>query len=125
MTDLLQLARTAQVNAHAPYSGFRVGAAIRLQSGETSYGATICAERGAIMSAVAALGTVSVVEVVVVSEGNPPWPPCGMCRQVLSEFCVPDCPIHAVNGAGVELSWRFDQLLPSGFTPEYLGESQS
>ena len=134
MTDLLQLARAAQSHAHAPYSGFHVGAAIRLQNGETfagcnvenaSYGATICAERGAILSAVAALGTVSVVEVVVVSEGNPPWPPCGMCRQVLSEFCAPDCRVHAINAEGVHLSWRFDELLPSGFTPEYLDESKS
>ena len=100
MTDLLSLARAAQTRAYAPYSGFHIGAAIRLENGDVfagcnvenaSYGATICAERGAILTAVAASGHVRVVEVVVASEGNPPWPPCGMCRQVLAEFCTPDC----------------------------------
>lgn len=111
-----------------------MGAAIRLQNGATfggcnvenaSYGATICAERGAILSAVAVHGHIPVVEVVVVSEGNPPWPPCGMCRQVLSEFCSPDCMVHAVNGEDKTISWRFGDLLPSGFTPEFLSEPNS
>lgn len=131
MTDLLSLARAAQRNAYAPYSGFHIGAAIRLEDGQTfagcnvenaSYGATICAERGAILGAVAVLGTVRVVEVVVVSEGTPPWPPCGMCRQVLAEFCAPDCLVHAVNSAGTKLSWRFDELFPCGFTPQFVNE---
>lgn len=131
MTDLLPLARTAQRNAYAPYSGFHIGAAIRLQNGEcfagcnvenASYGATICAERGALLCAVAALGKVRVVEVVVVSEGESPWPPCGMCRQVLAEFCAPDCLVHAVNSQGTTLSWRFDELFPSGFTPAFVNE---
>lgn len=134
MTDLLALARAAQRNAHAPYSGFHIGAAIRLEDGQTfagcnvenaSYGATICAERGAILSAVATSGTVRVVEVVVASEGAPPWPPCGMCRQVLAEFCAPDCLVHAVSSGGTTLSWRFDELFPSGFTPDFLSEPQA
>jgi cytidine deaminase len=131
MTDLLSLARAAQRNAHAPYSGFHIGAAIRLENGQTfagcnvenaSYGATICAERAAILGAVAAIGTLRVVEVVVASEGSPPWPPCGMCRQVMAEFCAPDCLVHAVNSEGTTLSWRFDELFPCGFTPHFLGE---
>ena len=123
------MASAAQRNAHAPYSGFHIGAAIRLRSGEcfagcnvenASYGATICAERGAILCAVAALGQIEIVEVVVVSEGDPPWPPCGMCRQVLAEFCVATCLVHAVNSTGTSRSWRFSELFPSGFGADFL-----
>jgi cytidine deaminase len=122
--DLLEAARAARQNAHSPYSGFRVGAAIRLQGGaifngcnveNASYGATICAERGAILSAVAALGALSIVQIVVLSDANPPWPPCGMCRQVIAEFAAPNCRVWCVNEAGEGFLQSFEALFPRGF----------
>lgn len=94
---LLQLARDAQKNAYAPYSKFRVGAAILLENGEVftgcnvenvSYGLTNCAERSAIFAAVAKLGgeAVNIVAVAVVNDQDAPCSPCGACRQVIAEF---------------------------------------
>jgi cytidine deaminase len=122
--DLLHAARTARANAHSPYSGFRVGAAIRLASGEVfggcnvenaSYGATICAERGAILGAVAACGTIQIVEIVVLSDANPPWPPCGMCRQVIAEFAAPQCAVWCVNEIGEGVQRPFAEFFPQSF----------
>ncbi len=95
--DLLQLARAAQQQAHAPYSKFNVGAAVLLDNGEiftgcnvenASYGLTNCAERTAIFSAVAKLGgpNVKIVAVAVVNSQDAPCSPCGACRQVIAEF---------------------------------------
>ena len=95
--DLLQLARAAQQQAHAPYSKFHVGAAVLLENGEiftgcnvenASYGLTNCAERTAIFSAVAKLGgpNVKIVAVAVVNSQDAPCSPCGACRQVIAEF---------------------------------------
>jgi cytidine deaminase len=94
---LLQRAREAQQNAYAPYSKFRVGAAILLDNGEiftgcnvenASYGLTNCAERSAIFAAVSQLGAaaVRVKAVAVVNDHNVPCSPCGACRQVIAEF---------------------------------------
>jgi|SRR6267142_7200958 len=95
--DLLQMARAAQRQAHAPYSKFHVGAAVLLENGEiftgcnvenASYGLTNCAERTAIFSAVAKLGgpNVKIVAVAVVNSQDAPCSPCGACRQVIAEF---------------------------------------
>lgn len=128
--DLLEAARAARSRAHCPYSGFQVGAAIRLAEGaifggcnveNASYGATICAERGAICAAVAALGRVKISEIVVVSEGSPPWPPCGMCRQVIAEFAAPGCVIWCVNEGGEVWKQPFEELFPRGFGAGDLG----
>jgi cytidine deaminase len=125
--ELLDAARAAQRNAYAPYSKFHVGAAILLEDGSifsgcnvenASYGGTICAERGAILSAVAQKGPIKITEIVVVSNGSPPWPPCGMCRQVISEFCGPDVPLHAVNENDERSTWRFEELFPMSFSAE-------
>src|SRR5436305_627041 len=94
---LLKLAREAQQNAYAPYSKFRVGAAILLDNGEiftgcnvenASYGLTNCAERSAIFAAVSKLGgaKVTVAGVAVVNDHDAPCSPCGACRQVIAEF---------------------------------------
>lgn len=94
---LLKLAREVQNNAYAPYSNFRVGAAVLLENGEVfagcnvenaSYGLTNCAERSAIFAAVSKLGAarVKILAVAVVNDHDAPCSPCGACRQVLAEF---------------------------------------
>jgi cytidine deaminase len=127
VTDtLISAARSAQARAYAPYSNFRVGAALESIDGEVftgcnvenaSYGLTICAERAAISAAVVA-GARRFRRAVVVSDVDPPAAPCGACRQVLAEFGL-DLPIEAV-GSLRSLSWRLGDLLPSAFGPEQL-----
>jgi cytidine deaminase len=94
--ELLSAARDAAQHAYAPYSGFRVGAALLLESGEiitaanvenASYGLSICAERSAVVRAVAQHGPKMRIQAVAVTNlNNAPSSPCGACRQVLSEF---------------------------------------
>jgi cytidine deaminase len=127
VTDtLISAARSAQARAYAPYSNFRVGAALESIDGEVftgcnvenaSYGLTICAERAAITAAVGA-GVRRFRRAVVVSDVDPPAAPCGACRQVLAEFGL-DLPIEAV-GSQRSISWRLEDLLPSAFGPEQL-----
>ncbi|MGD0830279.1 MAG: cytidine deaminase [Terracidiphilus sp.] len=122
--SLLEMAREAAVNAYAPYSGFRVGAALRLVSGEfvtgcnvenMSYGLTICAERSAVARAVSQFGPKIRIEAVAVANLNEAAsPPCGACRQMLAEFILPDAPVifAAEDGARV---MAFRELLPMAF----------
>ena len=93
-SDLIKEAKKVRENAYAPYSRFKVGAAILTGTGKVfggvnvenaSYGLTICAERAAIFAAVAA-GETDVVSVAIATDGTEPTLPCGACRQVLSEF---------------------------------------
>lgn len=118
-------ASKARKNAYTPYSDFKVGAAIvsaatgRIYSGcnveNSSYGATICAERNAILNAIANEGQIGIDMLVVVSDDNPPAPPCAQCLQVLAEFSRPETEIHLVDLAGNVCQYRFDQLLPFPF----------
>jgi cytidine deaminase len=123
---LIELARSAQQQAYAPYSQFRVGAALEGDDGRVftgcnvenaSYGLTICAERTALAAAVAA-GVRRFVKLVVVTDSNPPASPCGACRQVLAEFDL-DLEIEAV-GPGGAVQWRLRELLPDAFVRERL-----
>ena len=127
MTDvLITAARGAQARAYAPYSNFRVGAALEGADGtvflgcnveNASYGLTICAERAAVLAAVSA-GVTRFRRAVVVSDVDPPAAPCGACRQVLAEFGL-DLPIEGV-GPRTSVEWRLSELLPSAFGPEQL-----
>lgn len=122
--ELLAMAKHAYENAYAPYSNFRVGAAILLASGEifygcnvenASYGLTNCAERTAIFSAVAALGAklVRIRAVAVVNDQTVACSPCGACRQVISEF-GPDAEIFYLGPSGIKRS-SIRELLPNCF----------
>jgi cytidine deaminase len=120
---LLQSARQRMKHAYAPYSKFRVGAAILLSNGKifsgcnvenASYGMTNCAERTAIFSAVAKLGPkVEIRAVTVVNEHGVPCSPCGACRQVIYEF-GPDATIF-FQGANGPKQAHITELLPEGF----------
>ena len=124
LLNLYDLARQAAENAYSPYSHFRVGAALRLTSGEVvtgtnvenmSYGLTICAERSAVVRAVSQFGPEIRVEAVAVANLNDaPSPPCGACRQVLSEFTLPDAPVIFPVEEG-ERVMAFRELLPLAF----------
>ena len=122
LARLVESARTARANAHAPYSGCRVGAAVLADTGSVyagcnvenaSYGLAICAERNAVASAVAA-GERRFVGAVVVTDATPPWSPCGACRQVLAEFG--DFPVVLANLAGVTVNTSVAELLPRAFS---------
>jgi cytidine deaminase len=120
---LLRSAKAVMKNAHAPYSKFRVGAAILLSSGEiisgcnvenASYGMTNCAERTAIFSAVAKYGPhIEIVAVCVVNDQGVPCSPCGACRQVIYEF-GPEAAIFFPGVNGPRQS-HITELLPEGF----------
>lgn len=121
---LLQFAREAQNNAYAPYSKFRVGAAVLLENGEVftgcnvenaSYGLTNCAERSAVFAAVSKLGggQVKIRAVAVVNDQDLPCSPCGACRQVIAEF-GPQAVIWYQGRNGIQES-TLALLLPDGF----------
>jgi cytidine deaminase len=120
--DLLAAAAAAREHAHAPYSGFRVGAAVRTADGRVftgcnienaTYGLTLCAERVAVFKAMSE-GAREFVQVAVVADTDPLTPPCGACRQILSEFC-PRAEIVLGNLAGQVATRRMEELLPSPF----------
>ena len=127
MTDpLVQAARAAQAKAYAPYSNFRVGAALESDSGDVfvgcnvenaSYGLTICAERAAVVSAVSA-GARNFRRIVIASDSEPPAPPCGACRQVLAEFGS-ELEVESVGPLQTR-RWILRELLPDAFTGEIL-----
>ncbi len=127
MSDpLVRAAEAARRHAHAPYSRYRVGAAVETDDGaiypgcnveNASYGLTICAERAAVCAAVAA-GARQIRRAVVVTDSDPPGAPCGACRQVLAEFGL-DMEVTAI-GPKRTARWTLRELLPDAFTSEAL-----
>jgi cytidine deaminase len=126
MSDLATQARAAMRHAWAPYSEFKVGAAIEADDGRVftgcnvesaSYGLTICAERMALGAAVVA-GARRLKRVMVTTEVDPPAAPCGACRQLLAEFGL-DLEVIAM-GPATERRWTLAALLPDAFTKETL-----
>ena len=121
---LLDRAHAAAQHSYSPYSGFKVGAALRLASGEivtgtnvenVSYGLTICAERSALVRAVAEFGPgIRVAAIAVANLNNAASPPCGACRQMLAEFVLPDAPIAFPTGDGARVM-PFSEILPFAF----------
>jgi cytidine deaminase len=128
MSDpLLDAAESAQAHAWAPYSRFRVGAAVETDDGRifsgvnvenASYGLTLCAERVAIAAAVTA-GARGFRRLAVATDASPPSAPCGACRQVLAEFGGD--PVVVAVGPGGSRRWRLSELLPDAFGREDLG----
>lgn len=129
LRELHQSACQAREKAYSPYSGKKVGSAVRLSDGSvfqgcnvenSSYGATCCAERVAIQKAVSEKGKIQIVEVMVVTDSDPPWPPCGICRQVISEFAQPGAVIHFANLKGDVRTSPFSEIYPHAFTPSFV-----
>jgi cytidine deaminase len=124
--ELVAAARQARTRAYAPYSNFTVGAAVlageRVYAGcnveNASYGLCICAERVAATTAVAA-GERRIDAVAVVGSARRPTPPCGACRQFLSEF-GPDMAVIVETPDGDREVWTMSEVLPHPFGPEFL-----
>jgi cytidine deaminase len=128
--ELRDIAFAALERAYAPYSSFRVGAAILAEDGSVgvgcnvenaSYPAAMCAERVAV-GALASQGIRRFDLLVIATEADSPTPPCGFCRQVLAEF-APSLSILSVTRSGAEARWSLADLLPSPFTPHFLHHS--
>lgn len=119
-----QKAIAAQSNAYAPYSKFHVGSALQVKGSDevitgfnvenASYGATVCAERTAMYSALTQ-GHKEFEFAVVVTNMEPPAPPCALCLQVLVEFCPPDFPVYLGNKDGIKKKATLGELLPVPF----------
>ena len=120
--ELIKKAQEARKKAYAPYSKFKVGAALLTKSGKvytganvenSAYGLTVCAERSAVFQAVNN-GDKDFVKIVVAADKNPPITPCGACRQVLSEF-TRDLEVVCVNTKGRIDRYSLKELLPEAF----------
>ncbi|KMO44894.1 cytidine deaminase [Methylobacterium tarhaniae] len=125
---LFSAARAVQARAHAPYSRFRVGAAILDEAGAVHAGCNVenaaypvgtCAEAGAIAAMVAGGGR-RIAAILVLGDGEALVTPCGACRQRIREFAAPDTPIHVAGPRGVRRTFTLDELLPASFGPDNL-----
>jgi cytidine deaminase len=126
---LAAAAAAARERAYAPYSGFAVGAAALFEDGHFTQGANVenasyslgvCAERNAVAAGVLG-GHGRLRAVLVLSSSARPVPPCGACRQVLSEFAGPELPVQSRTVGGAKMTHTLGSLLPEAFGPEWLG----
>src|SRR5918997_3564853 len=126
--ELFKAAKAIQAKAYAPYSRFKVGAAIATDTGKVFTGCNVenaaypvgsCAEAGAI-SAMIAAGESRIGQIVVMGEGENLVTPCGGCRQRIREFAAPDAPIYIAGPEGIRKSFTLDELLPFSFGPDNL-----
>ncbi len=125
---LVEKAKKVRENAYAPYSKFKVGAAVLADDGKVytganvenvSYGLTVCAERVAVFKAVSE-GARQIRAVAIVADTDKPISPCGACRQVLLEFAAKECKVIMANLKGEQVTKSIDELIPYSFTKEDL-----
>jgi cytidine deaminase len=125
---LFAAASAAMERAYAPYSKFRVGAAILAENGQVYSGCNVenaaypvgsCAEAGAI-SAMVRDGARQIREIVVIGRGDQLCTPCGGCRQRIREFAAPETKVHVCGPEGLRRTFTRDELLPASFGPEHL-----
>jgi len=128
LADLFDAAKAAQANAYAPYSRFKVGAALRTESGAVFAGCNVenaaypegwCAETSAI-AAMATVGERRIVEICVIGDGEALCTPCGGCRQRIREFADAATLVHVAGPRGVRKTFRLSELLPESFGPGHL-----
>jgi cytidine deaminase len=126
---LMDVARTAREKAYAPYSKFKVGAAIRASSGAIYAGVNVenaaypegtCAEAGAIAAMILA-GDTEIAEVAVIADATVPVSPCGGCRQKLAEFGQASVRVTMANLKGEERVMTLAELLPGAFQQDHMG----
>lgn len=127
MSALIEAARAARENAHAPYSHFRVGAAVEDETGRiftgcnvenATYGLTLCAERVAVFKGISE-GAKRFTRIAVVADTGRLTPPCGACRQILWEFCG-DAELTLANLQGLTETMRLSILFPRAFDASFL-----
>jgi septum formation protein len=145
--QMFDMAKLAQKNSYAPYSTKHIASSILWSDGRisygsnienASYGATVCAERTAIWNGLTQDSTFitdsnnkqeqttkryqrnRIKAVLVLSEASPPWPPCGMCRQVISEFAEDNLKVYLVNLQNEWLEYSWKEIFPLSFTPTHL-----
>ncbi len=125
--ELIEAAKNVREKAYAPYSNFKVGAALRTKAGKVftgcnvesaSYGLTVCAERVAIWKAVSE-GETEFETIAVVADTHELTPPCGVCRQIIWEFCG-DVPVLFANLEGKNETVTMSELLPRAFDTKFL-----
>ncbi len=127
LNELIELAIKARENSHAPFSNFKVGAVVEMADGEfftgcnvesASYGLTVCAERVAIWKAISE-GKENFKQIIVVADTEQLTPPCGVCRQIIWEFCH-DAPVTLANLKGKNETIMMSDLLPRAFDSKFL-----
>jgi cytidine deaminase len=127
LKNLIESAKQARENAFAPFSNFKVGAALRTKSGKiftgcnvenASYGLTMCAERVAIFKAISE-GEKEFAQIAVVADTEDLTPPCGACRQIIWEFCG-DVPVTFADLKDKAETVRMNELLPRAFDAKFL-----
>lgn len=128
--ELCKGANDAMKNAYAPYSGYKVGAALLTEKGKlfagcnienAAYTPTVCAERVALFNAISS-GERNFTAIAVAGgkDGviSGAFPPCGVCRQVMAEFCAPDFTVLVVTGEDSYKKYTLNELFPQAFTPK-------